>query len=1093
MDAPARDGDAFDDDLNARVAAAEADPSCRIGRFVRLGVLGRGGMGAVFEAWDPDLRRRVAIKVLAQNRLGGKTLARFRREAQAIARLRHRGIVDVYELAEVHAEPVIVMECVAGPSLEALASEGIEPERAVTLVAQIARALAHAHGQGIIHRDVKPSNVILDADGTPRLVDFGLARDASDDARLTATGELIGTVSAMGPEQVAAKPDAIGPAVDIWAAGVLLYRLLSGRVPFEGDEAVTVMAGILRGRPPRVTEVAPSVPEPIGEIVERCLAQDPADRWPSAEALAEALEGVAASGGGGSAPARAVAARSKRPFRGRPPPSSAARAPAAARLHPAAIVAVALGLLALAIGIAARLSGDAENATDGPAPDAASASLIAHLTEPEPGAVTGAATIRVVGGVVGDLAVVRVAGRRVAVNESRFEAEVDLPEGVRTIEVTTDAGDAIASVTVVVDRTRPVLELTTPAAGAILTEPRVVVAGTVRDATEVRLALEVDGVVRPDTVTIGEDGAFTASVPVADDREGEVAVVVTATDAAGNVARSDARGHVDLRQPTVRITSPGPTSLTRDSRLEIHGFVRDASAVRVGLAGSEASPVASDGTFVLIAELPEADGPVAFTIVAVDAAGRETRGALEVIRDATAPVVTISAPSEGTIVTESRVKVAGSVSDANGPVEVSVAGTAVPVEAGGAFEHEAPVAETGPTSIEIVATDRAGNVARTTVGVGRAPAPVITLAEPLPERRVGKDRTLRIEGTLDRDAAVSVNGDEVAVRRRKFRTRVRLEPGENPIVIVATGAEGGEGRLEATVLYVPKPGAELWWKPTPAQRAHAEKIERPLSYENELGMRFVLIPPGKLVMGELGQADEMPHEVTITRGYYLAATEVTNAQYRRFDPAHVSGTPPNYASSGVDLNGATQPACEVSWREARDFCRWLSDQAGVPGLYRLPNEAEWELAVRAGTTSRYPWGDGPGSGQGRTNVYDRSVAKTPLARGSIRSWPFDDGYVGTAPVGSFPANPLGLFDMIGNVSEWCGDRHAPFTAEPRTDPVGPEDASLKERVSRGGSFLSTSDGARSAHRSQAVEHFVSTRIGLRVVATDLPPRIRGGR
>ena len=205
-----------------------------------LGVLGRGGMGVVYRAWQKGLNRSVAVKMVhAWTQADPKVLSRFRVEAEAVARLQHPHIVQVHEVGEHAGSPFLVLELVEGRSLAAWLAGTPRPARpAAELLETLARAVHYAHRQGVVHRDLTPANVLLTADGRPKITDFGLAKliIGGGDLR-TQTGELLGTPSYMAPEQAASRHQAIGAATDVYALGAILYELLTGRPPFKAESA----------------------------------------------------------------------------------------------------------------------------------------------------------------------------------------------------------------------------------------------------------------------------------------------------------------------------------------------------------------------------------------------------------------------------------------------------------------------------------------------------------------------------------------------------------------------------------------------------------------------------------------------------------------------------------------------------------------------------------------------------------------------------------------------------------------------------------------------------------------------------------------
>lgn len=283
------------------------------GRYVILSQLGSGGMGAVFEARDTQRGCVVAIKVLT-GPARPKDLVRFEREARTAARLEHPAIVRMLDVAmPSNGEPAyLVMERLSGQPLSSvLTNDGrLSPARALELAHPIVSALAAAHDAGIIHRDVKPSNVMIErADGERarvKVVDFGLAREV-DAESLTTTGAVLGTVAYMSPEQALGRRG-VGPQADVWALGLVLYRMLTGRLPHRSALPGEIIAGLYRGDLDPIREVAPELAPELIALVERATAHAPEDRYPTARAMLVDLERVLAAaattrpGGGGIDP-----------------------------------------------------------------------------------------------------------------------------------------------------------------------------------------------------------------------------------------------------------------------------------------------------------------------------------------------------------------------------------------------------------------------------------------------------------------------------------------------------------------------------------------------------------------------------------------------------------------------------------------------------------------------------------------------------------------------------------------------------------------------------------------------------------------------
>jgi serine/threonine protein kinase/WD40 repeat protein len=255
-------------------------------RYQVLGELGRGGMGAVYRALDHATGREVALKVMTSP-LSGHAKARFQREGELTARLDHPGIVRVHDCGEVRGRPFLAYELVTGRELAEVLPE-VDLRRKVELIRDAARALGYAHAQGILHRDVKAENVLVGVDGRARVADFGLAT-AQDLDRLTQTGALLGTPSHMSPEQIQGKAD-LSPATDVWSLGVLLYKALTGRVPFSGENTLELIGQILGADLTKPRKLAPEVPRAVELVCLRALRRAPEQRYPDGEAFAQALD-----------------------------------------------------------------------------------------------------------------------------------------------------------------------------------------------------------------------------------------------------------------------------------------------------------------------------------------------------------------------------------------------------------------------------------------------------------------------------------------------------------------------------------------------------------------------------------------------------------------------------------------------------------------------------------------------------------------------------------------------------------------------------------------------------------------------------------
>ncbi|HEY1479945.1 MAG TPA: Stk1 family PASTA domain-containing Ser/Thr kinase [Gaiellales bacterium] len=259
------------------------------GRYQLLGRLGAGGMATVWLADDTSLHRKVAIKVLAERYAEDEQFVeRFRREAQSAAGLNHPNIVAIYDRGVAEGTYYIAMEYLDGPTLKAVIDErgGLEPDRAIGFATQILSALRFAHNHGVVHRDIKPHNVVVAPDGRLKVTDFGIARAGA--SQMTEVGSIVGTAQYLSPEQ--ARGEVVGPPSDLYSVGIVLYEMLTGRVPFEGDSAVAIAMKHLGEEPVPPSAYAPGTPPALEQVVLRALAKDAGDRYQTAEEMAADLD-----------------------------------------------------------------------------------------------------------------------------------------------------------------------------------------------------------------------------------------------------------------------------------------------------------------------------------------------------------------------------------------------------------------------------------------------------------------------------------------------------------------------------------------------------------------------------------------------------------------------------------------------------------------------------------------------------------------------------------------------------------------------------------------------------------------------------------
>jgi WD40 repeat protein/CubicO group peptidase (beta-lactamase class C family) len=949
----------------------------RLREYVLLEKIGQGGMGTVYRALHTRLDKVVAVKTLTAGLVSHpEAVARFGREMKAVGKLNHPNIIQATDAGEVEGVHFLVMEYVEGADLARVARRvgRLRVADACEVARQAAHGLAHAHERGLIHRDVKPSNLLLSAAGQVKLLDLGLARlqKAFTEGGSTITGVVLGTFDYMAPEQ-GEDAHAVTARADVYSLGCTLYHLLTGRPPFAGRPTAALKLRAHATEPvPPVRAARAEVPEALAAVLARMLAKGPAERYAGAAEVAEALGPFAA---GADLPALAARA-------GADPDASndtlTRPAPARRRRRVAALAAAAL-LVVAALGVTLWLlrPGPRGPAPTPPTPPPA----------PEPEAVLPAIT---------------------------FPRPAPAPPGeVRAIE---GAGEQVNCLAVSRD-------------GKYIVSGGNDAAVIVRDAAtgkELRRAQGITEVVW--AVAVSPDGRFILA-------------------GGGNYA--DDEGH-PAKDFDLHLIDLGTGAEVR----RLAGHTNRVSTVAFTPDGLRAVSCGSDGT------VRTWDVRAGKELHRMDAHA-DMVNALALSRDGK---LALTGADDGSV----------RLWDVDGGREVRAfdAGHAGNV-IGVALSPDGKLALTGGLDH----TMRLWDVA-TGKEVRRFPdhptAVTAVAFSPDGRRALSGSGALALkdgEGWEPAGFDYSLRVWDVATARELHRFDGH-ESGLTCAAFMPDGFHALSGSSDATL--------RLWRLPEPLavapfsegeareqQKRWADLLKKPATMTNSLGMELSLIPPGEFARDEHARA-------RVTRPFYVGRCEVTVKQFREFVEATkykteaerspdggIVGQPDGGRLTGPEFTwrhkdvsrGDDYPVGQMAWNDAVRFCEWLSKKEGK--VYRLPTEAEWEWACRAGTATAHFFGDG------RFEDY---------------AWVLSNSEGRSHPVGRLRPNPWGLFDLYGNHAEFCSDWYGDYPAGTVADPAGP--AAGDFRVIRGGGHFDAAPDSGS--RFSASPDFAMSHFGFRV-------------
>ena len=784
--------------MTARPPTPTNEPSRLFGRYQAVAELGKGGMGVVYRGWDPSLERHVAIKAIKNPlQAGAQHLARFEREARAVARLDHPNVVSVFEIGTKDKMPFIVMELVEGQSLNEVLAAGLPWQRAVEMARDIAAALHHVHQHGVIHRDVKPQNILVEAStGKPLLTDFGLVHDELSDENLTTAGQLLGTPAYMAPEQADESFGKVGPASDVYGLGSVLYKCLSGRAPFGSTSNFAIMRQMLMEPPKPLQEVAPHIPAELSDIVHRCLQKDPTARFPSADALSSALSQwmeAAPTKKQSTAPRRV----SSRKPRGSPAAPSQDQdseedTPTSPALKSAALLGATFVLGMIVAGIA---NNNASAPIPVQEPIANAGPIRVQLQGFNEPLTTNNEHVTISGTIqAGTLKQLWIHEESVQVFDGGFEHELTLEDGEHVIEVkNAPRGDVLAQAMVLVDTTGPRLEAFI-SKGSIVSRQNIEMFVRSLDGDLASASVAGEVFFEPD-----ESGEVTIPVQLRS-VEGRQTLSLVGRDHLGNESNETIHVTLDLSPPDLVLTqltlvAHGPRYL----QLQVDGAVLDDHPEALIFAGHKFD-VGSDGKFSAMVEL-HGEGPWLITVIAEDALGHRSAPKITLVDfDVSPPKVLVDSPAPGLITTETHVVIRGRVRDSTALPMVQVGTLQIPLDDKGSFVASIDLSE-GENTIEITSMDQKGLKGQATVTIIRDTTPPTIRFDPqIPDVYTEKSPEMVINGEVNEDGCqVIVNDEEVPMVGRRFTTKVRLYHRGNRIEVIATDPMGNETRFKTVV------------------------------------------------------------------------------------------------------------------------------------------------------------------------------------------------------------------------------------------------------------------------------------------------------
>lgn len=1058
--------------------------------FELLEKLGEGGMGIVYKARQLSLDRIVALKILPE-RLGKdrEFVARFMREARIAARLDHVNIVRALDVGESGGVRYFAMEFVEGESVGSMIDRKgkLSEDEAIRIIIQAARALEHAWRHQLIHRDIKPDNILVTKDGVAKVADLGLARSTDENTtRMTITGTAMGTPHYISPEQARGDSD-LDIRTDIYSLGVTFFHMLTGHPPFQGSTAAVVITRRLTEEPPWIRDVNPDVSEGTALVIRKMMARDRNDRYANPTELLHDLELIAdnklpeiARGAPGS-PAPDIMKSFTAPF----PAASTLGAPGvrgmeARKPFPTALVAVlgGAGAVALAIGILLAIFLRKEPKVVPHEMDSRVEQLLFQIDELAAkgewdSAMLKAETAR--SSYDGTPYAERFAMKLVELREkkSRADREMAAKDLLDSISALRDAGERAKAL--MLARNSKGKYDDTSFGEALKKQLAELEAWEASSREEAQQLANIIAAIE----ALEEAGSFDMALSKARSAMEKFASSAQAPRLEEIIKRLEGKLAAKLEEEARHELSEAETALAR-GELELALSRAEAAAKKYAGTGVAKELLALAARCRKeLAERSSAESPAAKAKRLLERAEEAMRAGRFADAEALYAESERTMPSEeasrGYAEARFRRHMENSMAEEKagrlGPaIEEAKAALAAKQDAQARvrlaeLERRLRLEE---ALAEAKKAEEAARYAAAREAYRRA------LAEAKEHERADIQSAIsRMEAALVYAEAIDEAKSCADAKRWKDAERaaeraLAVRPGDAAaLTLLSWIRQSMEAKATATTPAAPPPGGV-------SPQAPVEKEPPPpVPIRNSIGLQLVLIPEGDYTIGNNeGDNDEKPaHKVRLS-AFYISLHEVTNAQFEQYNPRHER----TEFSPGPD-----HPVVNVSWREAMDFCAWLSRREKA--TYRLPTEAEWEAAARGHDARLFPWGDAaPDEG---------GIFRANWGQGKDQASWARDGFSYAAPVGSFPrgASPFGLLDMAGNVWEWCLDWYdqSYYSRSPTKNPTGPEKG--LEKVIRGGSWYHDIELARTSNRHKLAPDRRQPSVGFRVVK-ELTPATR---